>query len=60
MLGAATQGVDWATVGAVAVPIIGGALAMAWKLGGLERAVKDLGERVKRLESTVSRFRDRS
>lgn len=32
---------------ALCVSIIGGALVMAWRLGGLERTVKDVSERVK-------------
>jgi hypothetical protein len=44
---------DWAPWAGLAVSIVGGALAMAWKLGGLERSVKDLGGRIKRVEDKI-------
>ena len=41
--------VNWEAVGII-VSIVGGALAMAWRLGGVERNVKDVGLRVDRIE----------
>lgn len=37
----------------LAVAIIGGGLAMAWRLGGLERMVGDLNDDVKELKGQV-------
>jgi len=49
--------VDVVTILAATIPlaiaIIGGGLAMAWRLGGLERSVKDLAEDVKELKDKV-------
>ena len=44
---------DWAPWAGLAVSIVGGGLAVAWKLGGLERSVKDLGGRIKRVEDKI-------
>ncbi len=43
----------WFAVIPVCVAIIGGALTMAWRLGGLERTVHDLGEDVKELQHKI-------
>ena len=49
--------VDSATLVAIILPlavsIIGGGLAMAWRLGGLERSVKDLVDDVGKLDTKV-------
>ncbi len=42
-----------AIIAPLAASIIGGGLAMAWRLGGLERSVHDLVEDVSRLDTKV-------
>ena len=49
----ATQ-TDWGALAAVCASIIGGAMAMAWRLGGLERRVKDMDDRLGHLEDDLA------
>jgi hypothetical protein len=48
---------DWSAISAVILPIavsiLGGGLAMAWRLGGLERTVKDTQADVQHLDRRV-------
>lgn len=43
----------WAAIIPVALSIVGGGLAMAWRLGGLDRAVQDLAHHVEKLEQKM-------
>lgn len=42
-----------ATVIPITVSIIGGGLAMAWRLGGLEHTVEDLSDDVKEMKGQI-------
>ena len=43
----------WVTVGPLAFAIFTGGLAMAWRLGGLERQVKDMREDMRRIKDRL-------
>lgn len=47
----------WDIAVPVCISIIGGAITMAWRLGGIERAVKDLTARLTALERKFDRSR---
>lgn len=47
----------WAAVIPVCASILGGGLAMAWKLGGLTNQVKELDDRVDHIESKIDTLR---
>jgi hypothetical protein len=53
--------VDPTAIVAIVVPvclsIVGGGLAMAWRLGGLERTVKDVKEDVSEVKDDVRELR---
>lgn len=52
--------IDATAVAAIVVPvvvsIIGGGLAMAWRLGGLERSVKDMAADVTEMKGDMSKI----
>lgn len=50
-------GTIWAIVVPVCVSIIGGGLAMAWRLGGLSTKVEELAEDVRDLRDQVRHLR---
>lgn len=43
----------WAGIGAIIVSIAGGAIAMAWRLGGLESRVRDVQDDVHEVKGQV-------
>ena len=49
---------NWTEIGTISSILIGG-FAMAWRLGGLESAVRGLTERVKDLEDRFNEQQDR-
>lgn len=56
-------GTDWSTIWAaiitVAVSILGGGFMMAWKLGALDRTVKDLADDVREVKDRMERIENR-
>lgn len=60
---AALLGADWTAVWAAVIPvcasILGGGFAMAWKLGSLDRTVKDMGEDVRTMNARIERIESR-
>jgi hypothetical protein len=53
---AVATGDFWTGIASLAVAILGGGLAMAWRLGRLEQTVKDLKEDVAAVEKRVETF----
>jgi hypothetical protein len=53
----ATGIIDWNIVGPICFSIIVGGFGMAWRLGGLERSVKDLIRRMDQLETDIDEDR---
>lgn len=49
----------WAAIIPVCVSILGGGLAVAWKLGGLDTSVKNMDDRLEKVEDWIRRRANR-
>jgi hypothetical protein len=47
----------WAAIIPVCVSIVGGGLAISWKLGGLDTSVKNMDDRLEKVEAAIARRR---